>query len=85
MVRFSLGGAYRCRCGWAGPLHQPQGLEGVVIQTLLGEEAFRGVEQQQVLPHKQREGAPECVKHQPRHSTEAVNRAKRWTNLTFDL
>lgn len=51
MVRFSLGGAYRCRCGWSGPLHQPQGLEGVVVQALLGEEAFGGVEQQQVLTH----------------------------------
>lgn len=55
MVRFPLGGAYRCRCGWAGPFHQPQGLEGVVIQTLLGEKTLCGVQQQQVLPHKDRE------------------------------
>lgn len=58
MVRFSLGGAYRCRCGWAGPFHQPQGLEGVVIQTLLGEKAFCRVQQQQVLPRKAQRRSP---------------------------
>lgn len=58
MVRFSLGGAYRCRCGWSGPLHQPKGLEGVVVQALLGEEAFGGVEQQQVLTHTNTQREP---------------------------
>lgn len=54
MVRFSLGGAYRCRCGWAGPLHEPQSLEGVVVQALLCEKALCRVQQQQVLMHKHR-------------------------------
>lgn len=67
MVRFSLGGAHRCGCGWAGPFHQPQGLEGVVIQALLREKALCRVQQQQVLTHeKNREGAPECTR-QPEH------------------
>lgn len=59
MVRFSLGGTHRCRCRRAGPLHQPQGLEGVVVQALLGEKAFRRVQQQQVLTNKHAEGARE--------------------------
>lgn len=66
MVRFSLGGAHRCRCGWAGPLHQPQGLEGVVIQALLREKALCRVQQQQVLTREHREGAPECTRR-PEH------------------
>lgn len=67
MVRFSLGGAHRCGCGWAGPFHQPQGLEGVVIQALLREKALCRVQQQQVLTHeKNRKGAPECTR-QPEH------------------
>lgn len=55
MVRFSLGGAYRCGCGWAGPFHQPQGLEGVMVQALLCEKALCGVQQQQVLTQEQKE------------------------------
>lgn len=49
MVRLPLGGADRCGCGGSGPLHQPQGLEGVVVEALLRQEALRRVEQQQVL------------------------------------
>lgn len=66
MVRFSLGGAYRCWCGWAGPLYQPQGLEGVVVQALLCEKALRRVQQQQALTHKDTEGACEAAR-QPEH------------------
>lgn len=62
MVRFSLGGTHRCRCRRAGPLHQPQGLEGVVVQALLGEKAFRRVQQQQILTNKTRRGSPWVLK-----------------------
>lgn len=83
VVRFSLGGAYRCRCGWAGPFHQPQGLEGVVIQALLREKALRRVQQQQVLTHENREGAPECTR-QPEQ--QAANRPKRsWFSWLLPL
>lgn len=54
MVRFPLGGADRCGCGGSGPLHQPQGLEGVMVEALLSQEALCRVEQQQVL-HRERE------------------------------
>lgn len=56
MVRLPLGRAYRCGRGRAGPVHQPQRLEGVMVQALLREEALRRVEQEQVLMREEEGG-----------------------------
>lgn len=79
MVRFPLGGAHRCGSGRAGPLHQPQALEGVVVDALLGEEALRGVQQQQALPDgdERRESSRAALtrrRHYPKCHTPAARR-----------
>lgn len=73
MVRFSLGGAYRCGRGRPGPLHHPQGLEGVVVEALLREKALRGVQQQQVLTPRNRETEPVRTDDAPNMQTSQTN------------